>query len=157
MSDVEFEEYHGLREAYIDGKPARDVEEINEDQIDGRELCMYCVMRRDLEMSPGKLAAMAGHAFVDCAFRYIKQRKQMGVIYFDKYQRAGQTKIVLAVNSLSELVRVRDLAIAAFHTTATIVDEGRTVFKGVPTVTCFAVGPCKKSDLPEEFAKLELY
>lgn len=120
------------------------------------QLRMYLLVRRDLEMTAGKLAAMAGHGFVDCAIRHANRSERFSE-EFGEYQKAGQTKIVLGVEGINELVRLRDLASNKFLTTATIVDEGRTCFNGVHTVTVCAIGPCYADQLPEEITHLGLY
>lgn len=119
------------------------------------ELRMYLLARRDLEMPSGKLAAMAGHAFLDCGMRFIKQSEENRRL-FDLYQKYGQTKIVLGVDDLNQLLRFRDIAVAAGFCTATVMDEGRTVFPE-KTIPVFAIGPVFKQDLPHKFDRLRLY
>lgn len=117
---------------------------------------MYLIARRDLRMSAGKLAAQAGHAFLNCGLRFIKASLENNDI-FAEYKRSGETKIVLGVDTLGELVRLRDLAVANGIITATVMDEGRTQFNGVPTITCCALGVTRRRDMPREFEKLDLY
>lgn len=51
------------------------------------------------------------------------------------------TKIVLMVHSEEHLLELYNLANLKGLRTSLILDEGRTVFKGVPTHTCVAIGP----------------
>jgi PTH2 family peptidyl-tRNA hydrolase len=50
-------------------------------------------------------------------------------------------KIVLMVHSEEHLLELYNLANLQGLRTSLILDEGRTVFKGVPTHTCVAIGP----------------
>lgn len=119
------------------------------------DLRMYLLVRRDLNMPAGKLAAMAGHAFVDCAIRFMN-RSETDYELFKQYQRCGQTKIVLGVADLNQLLRLRDYTVAAGICTGTVVDEGRTVFPAHTIPVC-ALGLCRREELPTEMQALELY
>ena len=57
------------------------------------------------------------------------------------------TKIAVGVSSEEELHSLVLRAQEAGIITALIVDSGRTVFKGVPTVTCCAIGPATQEEL----------
>jgi PTH2 family peptidyl-tRNA hydrolase len=124
-------------------------------EVLGRDMRLYLLVRRDLKMPAGKLAAMAGHAFVDCAVKYASG-SEVHQSVFNGYQRDGQTKIVLGVADLNQLLRLRDAAAANFICTSTVLDEGRTVFPAHTIPVC-AVGLCRREDLPLEFETLGLY
>jgi peptidyl-tRNA hydrolase len=80
-----------------------------------RPLNMYVIYRADLEMSPGKLAAQCGHAFVNV---YTKAQEQRPGVTTG-YQGTGEgTKIVMYAKSLTTLIRAyRDMQKANFHIT----------------------------------------
>jgi peptidyl-tRNA hydrolase, PTH2 family len=101
------------------------------------EYKLVIVMRSDLKMSKGKIAAQASHAAVNCAFA-CKKKDPKG---FDKwYSDGGQKKVVLKVNSLDEIYELKAVADAQGITNTVIIDQGRTE---IPTgsVTCIGIGP----------------
>lgn len=126
------------------------------------------VVRNDLKMSAGKIAAQVAHASLKVFFDRFQARKdafQTGKInhwvlpnypYFDEWINKQFTKICLKVNSEAEL---DDLVLKAedrgIHH-ALIVDAGHTVFDGVPTKTCAAFGPWESEELDKLTGKLSL-
>lgn len=91
------------------------------------------VVRSDLEMSTGKLAAQVAHASLKA---YKKSPKEMK----EKWERQGARKIVLKIYNEEELFKLKDIAIKKGLPAALIHDEGRTELeKGTPTA--LAVGP----------------
>jgi len=101
------------------------------------------VVRKDLNMRKGKLAAQVGHAvlnsFIDSPTRSESQSITLSRLDVD-WLRAGSTKIVVGCQSLEELMAIRDAAVRANITNSLVLDAGRTEFKE-PTYTCCAVGP----------------
>jgi PTH2 family peptidyl-tRNA hydrolase len=92
------------------------------------------VVRTDLDMGRGKIAAQVAHAAVGAALRAI------GTPDFTQWLREGQPKVVLKVTSEEQLREVASRAGAAGLPVETILDAGRTqVAPG--TWTCCAVGP----------------
>ena len=83
---------------------------------------MVIVVRRDLKLSPGKMAAQVAHAAVNCAL-IAKKRSPM---YFDAWYNEGQKKAVLKVNSLLELHEIKAAAEAVGLVVSLIVDAGMT-------------------------------
>jgi peptidyl-tRNA hydrolase len=57
------------------------------------------------------------------------------------------TKIVLGVDSLEELLILKNNAEKAGLPVALIEDNGLTEFKGVKTITCIAIGPAKSEQI----------
>ncbi len=106
-------------------------------------LRLYAIVRSDLEMPPGKLAAQAGHAFLE-SFLVADDEAA------SEYRADGVgTKITLQARSLD------DLQWAQFHCErmgvpcALIVDEGHVMpphFDGNPIVTALGIGPIKRED-----------
>lgn len=104
------------------------------------------VVRRDLSMRKGKIAAQVAHA----AMKFLIENNDSprnDVVQTSLSEeealwlQSGHTKIVVGVDSEQEL---RDIVLKAKFADIevhTIIDEGRTEFKGVPTLTCAALGP----------------
>lgn len=106
------------------------------------EMKMVIVIRTDLGMSKGKIAAQASHAAVNCAFTSKKRDSKN----FDAWYSQGQRKVVLKVNSLETLYQIKAVADAQGIVNSVITDQGRTE---VPagSVTCLGLGPASESVL----------
>jgi PTH2 family peptidyl-tRNA hydrolase len=100
------------------------------------EYKLVIVMRNDLSLSCGKLAAQASHADVCCAFAARKSHTK----WFKKWQAEGAKKVVVRVEYLDELMVLEKKARARKLPTCLITDAGLTE---VPpnTVTCLGIGP----------------
>jgi PTH2 family peptidyl-tRNA hydrolase len=99
------------------------------------------VMRKDLGMKPGKLCAQAAHASMKATLLNLEHPSV-------KEWLAGKfTKIAVGVDSEEELLAVLATARAAGLIAELVTDAGLTVFNGVPTNTCGAVGPASHEDL----------
>lgn len=115
------------------------------------------VVRKDLNMRKGKIAAQVAHASMGVLLGAMRKTTIVGVGSTETIRTLplmdtdpmsewldGQfTKIVVSVNSEEEL---KDLALKCVQIgTAVrhcmITDSGKTEFNGVPTITCLAVGP----------------
>jgi PTH2 family peptidyl-tRNA hydrolase len=92
------------------------------------------VVRTDLGMGRGKLAAQVAHAAVAAALA------TRGTDDHERWVAQGQPKVVLRVDDAAQLQAVIDAATAAGVPVEPIQDAGRTQ---VPpgTLTCCAVGP----------------
>lgn len=114
---------------------------------------MYIVVRGDIEMPAGKLAAQAGHAAVNAFKSGLSRFHRIDVL--QKWLNRGGAKICVRVPTLEDfsllLVEAAELGIPA----EIIEDAGHTVFDG-PTVTCMGVGPLWRSEAGS-LAKLPLY
>ena len=91
------------------------------------------LVRKDLHMPPGKLAAQCAHASVETVLKSSKD-------VVDEWKREGMTKIVLGVNTQEDLTSHLRMAKQAGLVCALIKDAGRTFFSE-PTVTCRGIGP----------------
>jgi peptidyl-tRNA hydrolase, PTH2 family len=100
------------------------------------EYKMVIAVRKDLKLSPGKLAAQVAHAAVNCALEARKKRSE----WFDHWYKEGQKKVVVKVANLNELFELRAQAEAAGLTTSVIVDAGLTELPP-NTTTCLGIGP----------------
>lgn len=120
---------------------------------DAREMeyKLVVVVRDDLKISPGKMAAQVGHAAVSCALRAKEKDKKL----FSNWMDEGQRKVVLKIGTLSDLDRIERMADSAGLITSRIIDAGLTE---VPsgTVTCLGIGPSRGSDIDKITGNLKL-
>lgn len=91
------------------------------------------VIRRDLKMSPGKLAAQVAHASVSATVH------NPGLLT-GWWLEQGMAKIVAKCESEDELFQLYNKAKELDIITEIICDAGKTEFKE-PTYTCVAIGP----------------
>jgi PTH2 family peptidyl-tRNA hydrolase len=102
------------------------------------ETKLALVMRADLGMGRGKIAAQAAHAAVAAALASARTAD------FRAWLRDGQPKVVLRVGSEDELRAIAAQAAAVGLPVQVIHDAGRTqVAEGTPT--CCAIGPAAAS------------
>lgn len=103
---------------------------------------LVIVIRDDLRMSVGKLAAQVAHAAVTCALD-TKSRKPK---WFSEWYKEGQRKVVLKAEDVKELRALEDKAARAGLTHALITDAGLTELPP-NTTTCLGIGPAPEKDL----------
>ncbi|MBU0532327.1 peptidyl-tRNA hydrolase Pth2 [Candidatus Micrarchaeota archaeon] len=109
------------------------------------------VVRADLGMGKGKLAAQCSHASLTA---YNKVR-QSHLIIAKAWETEGQKKVVLKVNSEKELFEYFQKAKDAGIPCELIRDAGHTQLES-GTITCFAAGPWKEEELDKIFRDLKL-
>ena len=109
------------------------------------------VVRDDLKMSPGKLAAQVAHAAVTCALE-AKARKSK---WFAGWYSEGQRKVVLRARGLEELKELAEKAKHAGLTHTIISDAGLTELPP-NTATCLGVGPAPEGDVDKITGSLPL-
>lgn len=129
------------------------------------------IIRKDLGMNKGKLAAQASHASMGALLKAFNTKRldEDHIISMDisfawgknqvvsEWLQGSFAKVVLAVNSEAELEAVAALAKEHNLLYSYIVDNGTTVFNGVPTPTCVGIGPAKSEVLDALFSNLKLY
>ncbi len=122
------------------------------------------VIRKDLKMRKGKIAAQAAHA----AMKVILDRMQIQeyakgstmwegcyvwhMTVFEsepiyRWLKGAFTKVVVYVNSEEDLFKLKEEAEDAGLLTSLIIDAGRTEFHGEKTATSIAIGPAWSSEL----------
>ncbi len=94
------------------------------------------VVRKDLGMGTGKLAAQVAHA----AVMAVEITKMRNLNWFNSWFKAGQAKVVVKVQTLGELLEIRKHAESLRLTVAEIQDSGLTQIPA-GTVTCIGIGP----------------
>lgn len=116
------------------------------------------VMRRDLHMRKGKIAAQAGHACVEAVLLALAREGRLEDVEvrddsvvlreagkpatpLSDWFRAGEAKICVYVDGEEALLALHRRAQEAGILSALIQDAGCTEFHGVPTCTCLALEP----------------
>jgi len=102
------------------------------------------LMRTDLKMPKGKLVAQGAHASMK-AYLDFQDHPNMQV-----WLDGAFTKVAVKVDSEEQLMEAVMLANLMDLPNSTIIDAGRTIFDGVPTLTCGCVGPAS----PEQLSKI---
>ena len=136
------------------------------------------VVRKDLNMRKGKIAAQVAHAsmkvlldlmeethstYIDGGFSYCEDNQLVSRSfrceensYLNQWLEGSFAKIVVSCNSEEEILALQKEADKAKITTALITDSGATEFKGVPTVTCLAIGPYSSEEIDKITGHLKL-
>lgn len=111
------------------------------------------VIRKDLNMRKGKIAAQAAHASMKVILDQMDgdDDPMFPLVWYhlgvhrDKalhqWLLGRFTKICVSVDSEQELMEIYNQARQAKLLCALITDAGLTEFNGVPTKTCIAIGP----------------
>ncbi len=138
------------------------------------------VMRRDLKMRKGKIAAQAGHACVEATLMALAREGRLDEVrvlrdeggapswvaldhpesdhtplsdWFD----AGVAKVCVYVDSEEELLDLAAKGRELGFIVALIRDAGFTEFHGEPTYTCLAFEPLSAEEIDPLTGKLPLY
>lgn len=134
------------------------------------------VIRRDLEMPAGKLAAQVAHASMACIFSlghwssiesegFSSPAKKFAIHLYDdsaadqsvlQWMTGSFGKITLEVYSEEQMNTLWAFVDQTDLPRAKIVDSGRTVFSE-PTLTCFGLGPADRDVINELTGSLKLY
>ena len=109
------------------------------------------VVRSDLKMSKGKIAAQVAHASLSAA----DLARQKKTSWYEVWKEGGQAKIVLKAESEELLVGLFQKAKTAGLPASLVEDRGLTQVEP-GTVTCLAVGPGPESTVDGVTGKLKL-
>jgi peptidyl-tRNA hydrolase, PTH2 family len=107
------------------------------------------VVRKDLKMGIGKIAAHCAHASLDVAL--LADEKVMV-----EWRKEGAKKIVVKVNSLKEIQDLQKKLKKEKIVHSLIKDAGLTQLKR-GTVTVLGIGPEKEKKIDKITGKLKLY
>ena len=110
------------------------------------------VMRADLKMSAGKIAAQAGHAAVSAAEEARKKCPE----WWGAWLAEGQCKIAVKVGSERELLELEKRAKEMKLPSALISDRGLTELPP-GTITCLGIGPAPSHQVDKITGKLALF
>ncbi len=127
------------------------------------------VMRRDLHMRKGKIAAQAGHACVNAVLQALARdgaaalNVSDGIIHtgdgtmLDAWFAQGEAKVCVYVDSEEALLDIHQKALDAGILSVLIQDSGLTEFHGEPTYTCLAFEPCEADKVDPLTGNLPLF
>ncbi len=115
------------------------------------EIKQVILVRTDLEMGKGKLAAQVAHAALMSYLEAIKIDKEL----VDQWIKEGQKKIVLKVNNEEELVRFYNAFKYKKIPCAIVEDAGLTQLQP-GTKTALGVGPWKADEIDQLTGSLKL-
>jgi PTH2 family peptidyl-tRNA hydrolase len=135
---------------------------------------MMIVMRRDLKMRKGKIAAQAGHACIDAVLMALQKENRLtdfemtsdGMVLKDTgkqdtplsdWFQYGCAKVCVYVDSEEALLDIAQKAQEKGILASVITDAGMTEFHGIPTKTCLALEPLIAEVADELTGNLPLY
>jgi PTH2 family peptidyl-tRNA hydrolase len=115
------------------------------------EFKQVIVVRRDLKMGTGKLAAQVAHAAVMGADKARHSRPE----WFEQWFSKGQAKVVVKVQSMDQLIEVRKKAESLHLPVVQVQDSGLTQ---IPpgTSTCIGIGPAPEELVDRATSDLKL-
>ncbi|MHA2053082.1 MAG: peptidyl-tRNA hydrolase Pth2 [Candidatus Hodarchaeales archaeon] len=116
------------------------------------EIKQVIILRKDLKMTKGKAAAQASHAAVAAAVQSLKKSSRI----FNSWWNGGQMKIILAVNSETELDEIENKLKRTGVIVSKINDAGRTQLPP-NTATALGIGPHAQMDVERITSSLKLY
>ena len=122
--------------------------------IENRYLRQVILMRTDLGMGIGKQITQACHSSEGARDNQLNDPKYIDDI--DEWSYTGRTKITLEVKSGEKLNNLVKKAVESGINVYVVTDAGRTVFNGVPTITCACFGIAPKEELDKITGRLRL-
>ncbi len=115
------------------------------------EYKLVVVIRDDLDISGGKLAAQVAHAAVTCAL----EAKAKKTKWFSTWYREGQRKVVLRAKDLQHLRELGEKARRLGLPCTLITDAGYTELPP-NTTTCLGIGPAPENEIDKVTGSLPL-
>lgn len=109
------------------------------------------VVRKDLKMGAGKVAAQCSHASISA---FLKSQERKWGSSWEEWLDEGMQKIVLKVQSEKELLQLFEQVKNKFPT-ALIMDAGHTQI-APNTKTCIGIGPANENELKKYTGHLKL-
>ena len=115
------------------------------------EYKMVIVTRKDLNLSPGKLAAQVAHAAVNCAL----ETKRRNSKWFNKWQNEGAKKAVVKVDTTDDFYPLKEKAEHLNMVSQIITDAGHTEIPA-GTKTVLGIGPAPNNIIDQVTGDLPL-
>jgi PTH2 family peptidyl-tRNA hydrolase len=109
------------------------------------------VIRTDLKMGKGKIAAQASHAAISAAEEARKRHRE----WWKAWLGEGQRKVVVKVKNEAELLQLKQRAGKMRLPHALIYDRGLTQLPP-DTLTCLGIGPAPSEEIDKITGKLRL-
>ena len=109
---------------------------------------LVILVRQDLKLPKGKLAAQVAHAAVEATLKSSSEK-------VEEWRAQGQKKIVLKVQDEKELLAYQREAKTAKLVAALITDAGKTCI-APGTKTCVGIGPDEESKVDNITGKLKM-
>src|SRR3989338_8421014 len=100
------------------------------------------LVRKDLKLPKGKMAAQVSHASVDATLKSYKEIVEL-------WRKSGGGKIVLKVDDEKDLFKYKQMAEDIGLKTALIKDAGHTVVEP-GTITCLGIGPDEEEKIDKD-------
>lgn len=152
---LEADKRDGLRATAAGKKNSKkeEKEELQKEEFqdNGEECKLVLVVRTDLGMTKGKIAAQCGHATLACYKRLLRAKSPM----LNRWERTGQMKVALQVKSEEEMELLQAQAISLGLIAEVIQDAGRTqIAPGSHTV--LGIGPAPRSIVDKVTGGLKL-
>ncbi|KAJ0172907.1 hypothetical protein K1T71_011083 [Dendrolimus kikuchii] len=119
--------------------------------VSNSEYKLVLVVRTDLNMGKGKIAAQCSHAAVG-AFEKALKKDPEGL---KTWQMTGQAKVALKTDSVEEIKQIQDNAKKMGLITSLIRDAGRTQI-APNSVTVLGIGPAPKDIIDKVTGHLKL-
>lgn len=115
-----------------------------------KSLKQVIVFRKDIQMNKGKMIAQGAHAAMMCLLDTFVSAQ------VNEWAHGAMAKIAAGVDTLEELDALEAAAREAGLLVYAVNDSGKTVFKGIETKTCIAIGPAKSEDIDKITGHLKL-
>ncbi|KAI9833395.1 MAG: hypothetical protein M1826_007493 [Phylliscum demangeonii] len=122
---------------------------------DDEEHKLVLVVRTDLGMSRGKIAAQCGHATLACYKAMLGSHSGRDRARLERWERQGQTKIAVRAQTEEELVRLQRVAARLGVCARPVRDAGRTQI-AAGSLTVLGLGPGPKSLVDQVSGGLKL-
>ena len=121
---------------------------------------MVIVVRKDLHMRSGKMAAQVAHSAMkvwfdrmteivhpdDFSKQYVLKKEDLTSEMIE-WKETAFTKVVVGVDNEEEIYALAEKAKEADIPYAIMIDNGMTEFAGNKTTTCIAIGPAEVDDI----------
>ncbi len=120
-------------------------------QIRDMEFKQVIIVRRDISMGTGKVAAQVAHAAVMGAEKVKVFRREWFNLWFDR----GQAKVVVKVKNIEELMTVKERAEELNLPVVQVRDSGLTQIPS-GTITCIGIGPAPSDLIDKVTVELKL-